>query len=219
MLSSRNLQSARICHERLPNSIPLQAKDTLCVSKARDGQSPWSDGHAHAERAARSQLPFQNRNCPFKKAKVPSHVHKGPFKCPNVLKQYVLFTAQIAHQLVLINNHLVHCFNLVALSPIPSWPTKISTCQHNGAQLVDVKCINTASGCTSCRLPHPKHIHSKGQFEVKQTINLNAVAANLRLNCVKIKTFFWLNRAWIMWFNQCAKIVNIKIKPQTGRQS
>jgi len=35
------------------------------VSKAHDGQSPRRHGHAHVERAARSQLPVQNRQWSF----------------------------------------------------------------------------------------------------------------------------------------------------------
>jgi len=84
-------------------------QNALCLSFARScwhmpnasarramGNHPDAMGMPMLKRAARSQLPFQNCNCPFTKAKAASHVHIGPFECPNILNKCVLFAAQIA---------------------------------------------------------------------------------------------------------------------------
>jgi len=56
------------------------------------------------------------------------------------------------------------------------------------------KALNKHQNVQAAASMHPKHIYSKGQFEVDLTIELNEIAANLRLNCVEIKTFFLIKQ-------------------------
>jgi len=135
------------------------------------GKHPDVMGMPMLDGRLRANCHFEIGNCPFSVAKVASHVHQGPFKWPNVLKQNVAFKTKTACKLKKIKRHLVHSLNLLALSPMQSQPTTISDSEHICTQLAHVKSINTASKCTSHRLPHPKHIHSKGQLRFIRQLN------------------------------------------------
>jgi len=89
--------------------------------------------------------------------------------------------------------HRAGCHRFVRVGVDPretrSYPQSL-LCDTIALNLHMSKALNPHQNVQAAACMHPEHFPSKGQFEVNWTIKLNEIAADLRLNCTKIKTFF-----------------------------
>jgi len=102
---------------RRPLFCKIRGRNPWSSARRATGNRPDAMGMTMLNGRLGANCPFKIGNCPFTMAKAVSHVHWGPFEWPNISNKCVLFAAWIVCKLEMLNEHLVHWLNLVALLP------------------------------------------------------------------------------------------------------